>query len=102
MTEEESQAFMQESIEGLSDLLQVLVVALGKGGQLDTGEYARLLTDFGQQHHAPGSMQTVLFDRMLMQLVDQPAVLKRRMALRVVAQSPVPAPTGTSPDHVDE
>lgn len=101
MTEEESQAFMQESIEGLLNLLQVLVVALGKSGQLDTGEYARLLTDFQNQHMEAGSMQAVLFDQMLALLVDQPEVLKRRMALSVVAQNPVPSPTAPSSDPVD-
>ncbi|HCF4999533.1 TPA: hypothetical protein NIF80_006316, partial [Pseudomonas aeruginosa] len=32
-----------EGIEGLMQLLQALVLALGKTGQLDTAEYARLL-----------------------------------------------------------
>ena len=54
-----------EGIEGLMQLLQALVLALGKTGQLDTAEYARLLADWHNQQIEPDSLQDVLFSECL-------------------------------------
>jgi len=80
-----------EGIEGVMQLLQVLVLALGKTGQLDTAEYARLLADWHNQQIEPDSLQDVLFQRMLGMLVDQPEVLLRRTGFQLM---PVSSPAG--------
>lgn len=77
-----------EGIEGLMQLLQALVLALGKTGQLDTAEYARLLADWHNQQIEPDSLQDVLFQRMLGMLVDEPEVLLRRSRFQLM-----PAPS---------
>lgn len=73
-----------DAVEGLIQALQILVMCLGKSGQLDTAEYARLLADWRLAHVPPDSMQEAVLDRMLSFLVDEPEVLLRRLSLQVV------------------
>lgn len=86
-----------EGIEGVMQLLQVLVLALGKTGQLDTAEYARLLADWHNKQIEPDSLQDVLFQRMLGMLVDQPEVLLRRTGFQLM-QAASPADEPKQPD----
>ena len=91
--QETGQDWALEGIEGVMQLLQVLVVALGKTGQLDTAEYARLLADWHHQQIQPGSTQDVLFQRMLGMLVEQPEVLLRRTGFQLMqAENPAGEP----------
>jgi len=86
-----------QAIDGVMQTLEVLVMCLGKAGQMDTAEYARLLTDWRSQHVGPGSMQEAVIDRMLGLLVDRPDVLVRRAAIRLAAaEGPGGAPTAAS------
>ncbi len=86
-----------EGIEGVMQLLQVLVLALGKTGQLDTAEYARLLADWHHKQIEPDSLQDVLFQRMLGMLVDQPEVLLRRTGIQLM-QAPGPVGEPRQPE----
>lgn len=97
--QENGQDWVLEGIEGVMQLLQVLVIALGKAGQLDTAEYARLLADWHHQQIQPGSTQDVLFQRMLGMLVDQPEVLLRRTGFQLMqAESPAGEPRQSTAD----
>lgn len=88
-----------DAVDGVMKLLEVLVLTLGKSGALDTGEYARLLTDFRRTQVEPDSVQEAVIDRMLTLLVDRPDVLLRRSAFQLVSESDRdPAPTGPASD----
>lgn len=70
--------------EGVLATLQVLIVALGKSGALDTDEYCRLLTDYRLKHVEDDSMQAAVIERVLHMLVQEPVeVLLRRAAMHV-------------------
>jgi hypothetical protein len=89
MNQQETEACILETAEGLMSLLQALVLALAKQGKLDTGEYARLLLDMRQRMVEPGSYQDVLFQRMLQMLVEgDPQVLVRRWDMHAVPTEP--------------
>ncbi len=94
MNQEETEEFMLESVEALMSMLQVLVIALGKDGRLDTEEYARLLLDLRERTEVEsGSYQDVLIQRMLSILVaDDPEVLVRRWGIRAVQTDAEPPP----------
>lgn len=96
MTEEETQTFMLETVEGLMSLMQALVLTLTKQGTLDGAEFARVLLGMREAMVQEGSYQDVLFQRMLEMLVEgDPEVLVRRWGMKAV-------PTGPQPDPVDE
>lgn len=94
MNQEETKNFMLEAVEGLMSLMQALVMALSKQGNLDTAEYARLLLDLRErQGFEDDSFQDVLFQRMLQMLVEgDPSVLVRRWGMRAVPTEQVPDP----------
>lgn len=82
--------------EGVLATLQVLIVALGKSGALDTAEYCRLLTDYRLQHVDQATLQATVIDRVLSMMVDEPVeVLLRRAAMHV---APTVADRGTPGD----
>lgn len=75
---------LYEGLEGVMSCLQMLVVCLGKSGQLDTAEYARLLAELRLKETEPDSITEVLIDRMLGMLVEEPDVLLRRLSMQVL------------------
>lgn len=80
MSDEEGSADLAlEFCEGVMQVLQVLVVCLGKSGRLDTAEYARLLSNWRETNVDRDSIQEAVIDRMLSMLVDQPEVLAHHM-----------------------
>jgi len=91
MTLEEQETFMLEAVEGLMTLMQALVMALDKSGTLDTAEYSRVLLGMRESLVEPGSLQDVLFQRMLRMLVEgDPKVLVRRWGMHAVPTEPRP------------
>jgi hypothetical protein len=94
MNKAEIQQLTLDGIDGVMGLLQVLVVALGKQGQLDTAAYAHLLLDYRKNLLEPESVQATLVDRMLRMLVDEnPEVLVRRDGLHVLTKSEAAPPS---------
>ncbi len=77
-----------DAVDGVMQVLQVLVVGLIRTGALDPTEYARLLLDWRRSHVAPESVQQAVVDRMLDMLSERSDVLIRRSEIRAVAPTP--------------
>lgn len=82
-----------DAIEGVMQVLQVLVMCLDKQGHLDGGEYAAMLADWRIQHVPPDSLQEAIVDRMIDTLVDDPRALIRRMGMLLSARQKPEPPT---------
>ncbi|HDX8968289.1 TPA: hypothetical protein RQO16_005384 [Klebsiella oxytoca] len=78
---------LYEGLEGVMACLQILIICLGKSGQLDVSEYTRLLAEWRLNEAPRDSLTEVLLDRMLLMLVEEPDVLLRRLSLQLVPGS---------------
>lgn len=75
---------MNGSQEALMQMLQQLVISLVESGKLDPTDYAARLAAWHTSCSQPGSLEEAQVWRMLSMLVDDPDVLLRRSAFRVV------------------